>query len=106
MSGASWRACALLCALLWVQLRDTAAKDFNADFWRPSKRHPSAIPEGPHGQDRRARLQNDYITTCDVVTEIEEYQPCRQEWWTLFQVAPETLENCVHTVKVHTNMCL
>lgn len=98
--------------LLWVQLGDTVAKDFDPDLWRqPTLQSINDLNDAllrlwKVAMDKTAELVYKIIpgTTPDVAMVIEkEYQACRQETWTLFQVTPETLENYVDTLKIYTS---
>uniref|UniRef100_A0A131XD52 Uncharacterized protein n=1 Tax=Hyalomma excavatum TaxID=257692 RepID=A0A131XD52_9ACAR len=98
--------------LLWVQLGDTVAKDFDPDLWRqPTLQSINDLNDAllrlwKVAMDKTAELVYKIIPemTPDVAMVIEkEYQACRQETWTLFQVTPETLENYVDTLKMYTS---
>ncbi|XP_075537901.1 uncharacterized protein LOC142572574 isoform X1 [Dermacentor variabilis] len=98
--------------LLWVQLGDTVAKDFDPDLWRqPTLQSINDLNDAllrlwKVAMDKTAELVYKIIpvTTADVAMVIEkEYQACRQETWTLFQVTPDTLENYVDTLKLYTS---
>ncbi|CAN8004527.1 unnamed protein product [Ixodes hexagonus] len=98
--------------LLWVQLGETIAQDFDPAIWKSptlqsiNDLNDSLLRIWKVAMDRTSELVYKIIpeTTPDVAVVLEkEYQACRQETWTLFQVTPETLEDYVDTLKIYTS---
>uniref|UniRef100_A0A4D5RU32 Putative secreted protein n=2 Tax=Ixodes scapularis TaxID=6945 RepID=A0A4D5RU32_IXOSC len=98
--------------LLWVQLGETIAQDFDPAIWKsPTLRNINDLNDSllriwKVAMDRTSELVYKIIpqTSPDVAVVLEkEYQSCRQETWTLFQVTPETLEDYVDALKIYTS---